>query len=95
MRYIWRGIRLLIIWPCYIIIVLVGTTMYNFFSILWYFDYYHLEGIENFWYPITSRTIDEDSPKLFDYYDEYYKTPMDLLLDRRTRIYEKNESSTK
>ena len=89
MRYILRLIRLLILWPLLIIFYILAMVSFNLLSIIWYFNTEHLEGFDNFWYPIVTDGYDTTSGN----YNEFYKTPKDLLLDKRFRVYggEKNE----
>lgn len=93
MRYLFRLILLLFMWPLLIIVMIVALTCYNLLMILWYFDFDHLYWEDNYWFPIASDRMeikykDENNPKSFYtvIYDEYYKTPKDLLLDIRTRV---------
>lgn len=64
-------------------------TVFNLLSILWYFNTEHLEGFDNFWYPIVTDGYDSTLGS----YNEFYKNPKDLLLDKRSRVYgsEKDE----
>jgi len=94
MRYIWRFIRLTIFWPLFIVFYILAIIYFNFLSILWYFNLEHLKGFENFWYPVSTdqweigTTVGDGKITMHNSsYDEYYKTPMDCLLNRRHKIY--------
>ena len=101
MRYLWRFIRLVIFWPVLTVFYILAIICFNLLSILWYFNTDHLEGFENFWYPIStdeSELVFNEDDDITNYewisYSEYYKTPKDLLLNHRTRIYKDGTNET-
>ena len=100
MKYVWKIFLIVVAWPLIIAICVFGITAVNLLRFLWYFNFNHFEWIPNFWFPINTdgkemvftNSAEKDFAHKWVRYEEYYKTPLDLFLNKRHRIYPNDNS---
>jgi len=93
MKYLLRLFGVIFLWPIKLFFMLVFFVIANLAIILWYLNFKHCFGCELrdfYFYLITNGSelsdIDIQNGKCsFESYDMYYKNPIDMLLDKRTK----------
>ena len=90
MRYVFRVVKLLIFWPCKILLYSIIFAVAKILSIIWWLRLDKGIKHENFWYFIDDGY--ETTENGLRFYEEFYKTPMDCILDRRYKVYKKSNN---
>ena len=93
MKYIFRLLAVLIIWPFKTIFYLFGLFILNFILMIYHLDFNHFIKINKdcFRFYISTYEHEFDINEKFvmfsKTYSTYYKTPKDLLTNNLTKIY--------
>ncbi len=96
MKYLFRFIGVFILWPFTLIYSIVGYIVLNTISILYHLNFKHIwwKWDKYDWYFYITRNnlelneVDLEKSEInWIRYDEYYKTPLDMLKNKLIKEY--------
>lgn len=94
MKYLFRFLGLVVIWPLQIILIVLVKLLINLVSILWNLNFNHLEPFvkDDLYFSLGRHTeliyiTEQEEISIVPHsYKLVYTTPMDLLKNKKTKL---------